>query len=387
MVGAGVEGCATAWRLAERGVTDVTVLERHTVGSAGTAKSSGVVRCHYGVRSLAAMALRGLEVFENATDLFGDDLGFHRTGYIVGVGPADVETLRANLGTQRGVGVTVEEIGPDDVAALWPGLEVADFAAFGWEPRGGYADGYRTATAMAAAARRGGVRVVQNAPVTAVLVDGDRVCGVRLADGSEVSTRSVVVAAGPWSAGLVRPLGIEVPLRVHRGQKVLLDPGVQLGPVPVLSDLVSLQYLRAEPGGRLLFGDSDLSVLLDADPDDYPDRADPDFLESAAAKLSHRLPGLPNAAVASTYAGCYDCTPDFNPVISRTPVEGLVLATGFSGHGFKISPAVGSLLADLVVEGRSADPDVPESDFRLSRFAEGAPLRSPHPYAAAAELR
>jgi sarcosine oxidase, subunit beta len=107
----------------------------------------------------------------------------------------------------------------------------------------------------------------------------------------------------------------------------------------------------------------------------------------AAEKISHRFPGLEDASVASTYAGCYDVTPDFNPVISETPVESLVVAAGFSGHGFKISSAVGQLVADLVVDGKSSDADIPKSDFSLSRFAEGALLTSPFPYAGAGEMR
>jgi glycine/D-amino acid oxidase-like deaminating enzyme len=168
---------------------------------------------------------------------------------------------------------------------------------------------------------------------------------------------------------------------------VLLDPGADLGPVPVFSDLVSLQYIRPETGGQLLFGNSDLSVPEPADPDAYLNRATDDFLEMAVEKISHRFPGLADASVAGTYAGCYDVTPDFNPVISETPVESLVVAAGFSGHGFKISPAVGRLVADLVVDGKSSDADVPESDFRLSRFAEGALLTSPFPYVGAGEMR
>ncbi|MFD2399026.1 NAD(P)/FAD-dependent oxidoreductase [Prauserella oleivorans] len=157
--------------------------------------------------------------------------------------------------------------------------------------------------------------------------------------------------------------------------------------MPVFSDLVSLQYVRPEVSGDILFGNSDLATLHPADPDNYANRADSDFLELAVGKLAHRFPGLPDASIASTYAGCYDVTPDFNPVISHTPIDGLVVAAGFSGHGFKISPAVGALIADLVVDGKSRDADIPETDFRLSRFAEGALLRSPHPYVGAGEMR
>lgn len=387
VVGGGLEGAATAWALAQRGVTDVVVCERDTVGSGGTGKSSGVVRCHYGVSSLAAMANAGLEVFEQAADVLGEDVGFVQTGYVVGVGPENVDALRASLANQRALGVETQEIDRDEVARLWPAADLDDFAAFGWEPRGGYGDAYRTAQAFAAAARRSGVRIRQGTPVAEVLADGGRVTGVRLADGSTVAAGTVVVAAGPWSVALLAPLGIDLPVRVHREAIVLLDPGTDLGAVPVFSDLVSLQYIRAEGGGKLLFGNSDLSVPEPADPDAYLNRATDDFLEMAVGKVAHRFPGLENASVSGTYAGCYDVTPDFNPVISETPVEGLVVAAGFSGHGFKISPAVGRLVADLVVDGKSSHPDVPESDFRLSRFAEGHLLTSPFPYVGAGEMR
>jgi glycine/D-amino acid oxidase-like deaminating enzyme len=137
----------------------------------------------------------------------------------------------------------------------------------------------------------------------------------------------------------------------------------------------------------LLFGNSDLSVLEPADPDRYSNRADEDFLDMAVGKVSHRFPGLGGASIVSTYAGCYDVTPDFNPVISETAVGRLFVAAGFSGHGFKISPAVGQLVADLVIDGKSSDAAVPESDFRLSRFSEGALLSSPFPYVGAGEMR
>jgi glycine/D-amino acid oxidase-like deaminating enzyme len=150
---------------------------------------------------------------------------------------------------------------------------------------------------------------------------------------------------------------------------------------------VSLQYVRPEPSGEILFGNSDLAVLDPADPDNYPNHADPDFVELAARKLTHRFPGLDQAGISTTYAGCYDVTPDWNPVISRTPVAGLIVAAGFSGHGFKIAPSVGELVADLVVDGSSSDPNVPASDFRLTRFAEGDPLRTRHPYVGAGEMR
>ena len=387
VVGGGLEGTAAAWALAERGVTNVVVAERNTVGSGMTGKSSGIVRCHYGVSSLAAMATVGLDVFERAEELFGTDIGFRQPGYVVGVGEANVDALRKSLAAQRSVGVDTEEIDVAEVAGMWPTADLTPFAAFAWERRGGYGDAYQTAQAFSATARRAGVRVRQNCAVAELLVDGGRARGVRLLDGGEIAAETVVVATGVWTQPLLATVGVDVPIRVHREQIVLIAPGVDIAGAPVFSDLVSLQYIRPEPNGELLFGNSDLGELEIADPDGYSNRATEAFVDLTVDKIGTRFPGLTDAAITSSYAGCYDVTPDWNPVISATGVDGLLVAAGFSGHGFKVSPAVGRLVADLVIDGYSRDPRVPASDFRLSRFAEGDPLKTPYPYVGAGEMR
>jgi glycine/D-amino acid oxidase-like deaminating enzyme len=388
IVGGGLIGASAAWALTERGVNGVAIVERDTVGSGGTGKSSGVVRCHYGVSSLAAMATRSLELFEHADEILGEDVGFHQTGYVVGVGPQNVDAITASMEAQRAVGVRTESISADDVQRLWPTADLEPFAAFAWEERGGYGDAYQTAQAFAAAARRRGARLQQNSAVTDIIVDRGRATGIRLADRTTISAGTVVVAAGPWSVSLLSAHDIDLPITVHREEIMLIDPGQDIGKVPVFSDLVSLQYIRPEgTDGQLLFGNSDLAELKPADPDRYLNRATDDFIEMAIEKVGARLPGLVNPSIASTYAGCYDVTPDFNPVISRTMIDGLIVAAGFSGHGFKISPAVGRLIADLVVDGMSSDADIPADDFRLSRFAEGEPLVSPFPYIGAGQMR
>ncbi|AHC27728.1 MULTISPECIES: NAD(P)/FAD-dependent oxidoreductase [Mycobacteriaceae] len=390
IVGGGLEGAATAWALSQRGVTDVFVAERNTVGSGMTGKSSGIVRCHYGVSSLAAMATSSLDVFEKPEQFLGEhatDIGFRQTGYVVGVGEPNVQALRSSLAAQRAVGVQTEEIDAAEVAAMWPSANLEPFAAFGWEARGGYGDAYQTAQAFAVSARAAGVRIRQGANVTELLLDGDRVTGIRLADGTQVSAGTVVVAAGAWTRPFLAQVGVEVPIRVVREQIVTISPGLDLGPVPVFSDLVSLQYVRPELGGEILFGNSDLAHCEDADPDDYLNRATDSFVEMTVQKVGDRFPGLVDASISGSYAGCYDVTPDWNPVISAGGLGGLIVAAGFSGHGFKIAPAVGRLVADLVTEGASSDPRIPETDFALSRFADGTLLRSPYPYVGAGEMR
>jgi sarcosine oxidase subunit beta len=388
VVGGGLEGLAIAWSLADRGETDILVLERGSLCSGMTGKSSAVVRCHYGNPSLAAMAWYGVEVFERAPELFGDDIGFRQCGYVVGVGDNDVEALKANVAMQQDVGVAVEFLGHDAVAELWPGAQLEDFAAFAYEPRGGRGEAYSTGMAFAAAARTLGVQIRQYTPVASLLAHADGpVYGAVLADGSEVHAGSVVLATGPWAPALGATVGVDIPVRTQRAQVVLVDQGRPTPAVPVLSDLVGLQYICREPNGDLLVGNSDHSKPQFVDPDSYPNRADDDAIETVVTKLGHRLPAMPDPRVSSSYGGGYDVTPDYNPIIGPAPREGLFLATGFSGHGFKISPAVGRLTADLLVDRKTDLPNLTAEDFRYSRFAEGELLTSLHPYAGAGTMR
>jgi sarcosine oxidase, subunit beta len=388
VVGGGLEGLSIAWSLAQRGETDVLVVERGSLCSGMTGKSSAVVRCHYGNRSLAAMAWYGVQVFERATELFGDEIGFRQCGYVVGVGDDDVDALKANVAMQQDVGVAVDFLGHDEVAELWPGANLDDFAAFAYEPRGGRGEAYNTGMAFAAAARALGVQIRQYTPVAALLADADGpVRGAVLADGTEIHSGTVILATGPWAPELGATVDVAIPVRTQRAQVVLVDQGEPTPPVPVLSDLVGLQYICREPNGDLLVGNSDHSRPQFVDPDDYPNRADDDAVEKVVTKLGHRLPAMPDPRISSTYGGGYDVTPDYNPIIGPSPREGLFLATGFSGHGFKISPAVGRLVADLLVDGKTDLVDVTPSDFRYSRFAEGDLLTSPHPYTGAGTMR
>ncbi|NKR98699.1 FAD-dependent oxidoreductase [Rhodococcus hoagii] len=382
VVGGGLIGLSIARALTERGVSEVLVLERHSLASGGTGKSSGIVRCHYGVPSIAAMAWRSLPTFER----LGDDVGFRQVGYMVAVGAENEDALRANTAVHRSLGIDAEMIDHDRAAALWPHLNLEDIAAFSYEARGGYADASQLALHFGAVARSAGAKVRQNTPVARVLTSGGRATGVELASGEILEADTVVVAAGWWSGKLMADVGLDLPIESLRSELLMVDAGEPLHDLPALSDLVSLQYVRIEGSGQLLVGNSDHSTPKFADPDAYSNQASDAGIERAATKMLHRF-DFPDASVAHTYAGCYDITPDWNPVIAPVAIDGLFLAAGFSGHGFKISPAVGDLMADLIVDGDSRDPDVPATDFRLERFAEGRPLSSLHPYVGAGEMR
>lgn len=385
IVGGGLIGLSIARALADRGVAEVLVLERHSLASGGTGKSSGIVRAHYGVPSIAAMAWRGVPLFEE----LGDIVGFRQTGYAVIVGQDNEAPLRANIATQQALDIETEMLDVDRFAAMWPMMNVEDVAAVAYEPRGGYADATQLALYFGQTARDSGARVRQNTPVARVLTSGDKVTGVELGSGEVIDADTVIIASGWWSAKLLADLGVDFPVEGYRSELLIVDAGVPLVDLPVVSDLVSLQYCRTEGAGQFLVGNSDHTNHEDryVDPDNYSNIASDASLEKYAEKIMHRFPGFPDPAVTHSYAGVYDVAPDWNPVIAPVGPAGLVLAAGFAGHGFKISPAVGELVADLLLEGDSTDPDIPAADFRMERFAEGKPLTSLHPYVGAGEMR
>jgi glycine/D-amino acid oxidase-like deaminating enzyme len=389
IVGGGTVGASIARALTQRDADRVVVLERDTVGAGGTGKSSGVIRCHYGVPELAQLAWQSTALFEQAEQAFGTDVGFHQVGYVVGVAEQNVEPLRQNIALQRGLGIDTQLVDHATVRELWPGIDLTDIAALAYEPHGGYGDPYRTATAMAAQARTAGAIIEQGVTATELLLtdDGSKVTGIR-AGQDEISAPVVILAAGAWSVPLAEKAGISLPIRAQRAPIVLVKPEEPL-PVtpPVFSDLVRLQYSRPEPSGELLLGNSDHSHPEYVDPDHYSNHVETDYLESAVGMFADRFPALGDAAVSSAYAGVYDVTPDYNPILGPTDISGLQVAAGFSGHGFKISPAVGELIAELVCENHAPRGDFDPAVFRLSRFAEESPLTSRYPYLGAAQMR
>jgi sarcosine oxidase subunit beta len=386
VIGGGLIGLSIARALTERGLTDVLVLERHQLAGGGTGKSSGIVRAHYGVPSIAAMAWRSQPVFEE----LGAEVGFRQVGYTVIVGEENVDPLTSNTAMHQGLGIEVELIDTKRLAELWPMMNVDDVALASYEPRGGFADASQLALHYGRRARDQGAKIRQHTPVARILTELDKVKGVELDGGEVVDADLVIVASGWWSAKLLGDLGIDFPVEAYRSELLVVDAGVPLPDLPVVSDLVSLQYCRLEGTGQFLVGNSDHADFDKkfVDPDKYSNIASEASIHRYAEKLMHRFPGFPNPSVTHSYAGVYDVPPDWNPVIGPVGgIDGLIVCAGFAGHGFKISPAVGDLVADLVIEGDSTDPDVPAADFRLERFAEGNYLSSLHPYVGAGEMR
>ncbi len=375
IIGGGCTGTSTAFQLARRGVK-VILVERDTVGSGPTAKSIGIIRLHYSYESLIRLAARSLELFGHFEYLTGGVADFSRTGFLLLASPAQLPSLRANIELQRSLGVRTSILSSQEVKALEPTLRIDDIGGAAYEPESGYADGYATSASFAAAARRHGAAIWETVPADRIVVTSQRVRGVQTSRGL-VQTSTVLVAAGPWTPQLFGPLGIEIPIQGTRQQVVQLAPSEAAGQIKIVcEDMVQNFYVRPEAGGTVLAGVLDDEPEEVVPPDEFNHGADFDFIERVGRLWQHRYPTLGDAHVRGGYASLYDVTPDWQPVLGAVDqVAGLYVAAGFSGHGFKLSPALGEVLAAILC---GDSPAIDVGMFHLARFAAGHLIRGRH---------
>lgn len=383
VIGAGVIGCSIAWHLVELGARNVLVLDRLQIGAGTTAQSSGILRTHYSVPENVALARRSFSAFENFADYLQDDdaaSGLVKCGYLIAApeGPR-LAPLRASLAQQEAMGIPLQRLDALQAADRLPICRFDDAALIGFEPEAGFADAYLVATGFARAARRRGVRFMEGVSVQRLLVDGGaggtgrRITGVETSQG-RFEAPLVISAQNIWSRELEDWAGISVPLVPERHRVLALQgPKPYTNEMPVYKDLGSpgMLYCRSYGGGHMLVSEGIGGELLAA-PDIEPGDIPMDAVIELGMQVAERFPSYETAGLASSWTGVYDVTPDWNPVLGRLQaLPGLMLAYGFSGHGFKLSPAVGRLLAQ---EALGLPTDLSLAPYAPERFSQGRPL-------------
>lgn len=372
VVGGGVIGASTAYNLAAAGARDVVLLERGDICSGGTAKSCAIVRTHYSIEINMRHAVESLKIFSNFGEVIGGEAGWQQTGYII-LGPeAHRQPMLDVFARQNVYGIDTRVLEPEDVEALHPLLHVADAGVIGYDTQAGYADPYLTTTSYINRARELGVRIYTDTAVT------------KLTHSSGLSTVSttqgafegpvVIVAGGPWTNAIIASLGLALPYEISRHKVITLkiDRPYERD-WPIVKDLTTADkiYFRPDTGGVVLLGTGDHGDPV-TDADALTDQIDAQHLERMADLISHRMPSFADAQYVAGWTGPYDITPDWNPIIDTLPgYEGVFVAVGFSGHGFKLAPTLGEALAQTVL---GQTPRIPISDYRLARLESGQQL-------------
>lgn len=378
VVGAGVQGASVAFHLARRGAS-VLVIERASIASGATGRSSGFVRMHYDLESDARLAWASFPYFRDWADVVGaGDCSFVRTGFLQVMPEALADQLRANVGMQQSIGIPTRIVERGDVATILPGAVIDGIGACAYEPESGYADPAGTTSGFLGAARRLGARLVQGCEVSAVSLDRDAVVGVDT-DRGRFLAPNVVDVGGAWAAKLAATVGVAVPIEPWRHATAYFGlPRGHRSDFPVVIDEVNQVYFRPE-GQRLMLVGLEAGNEIGGSPDRPMSSTPPVMLEDMAARVCARLPWMVDGDLRTDHGGQDGITTaDQRPILGRAGPDGFYLACGFSGTGFKTAPAVGACLAELILEGQATTVDI--SGYSLERFAAGRLLVGEHPY-------
>ena len=373
IVGGGIMGASLAWHLARRGAGRVMVLERDLIAAGASGRTGALLRRHYSNQPEAILAHRSWHTFANWPDLVGGPGVHSPTGLIVTVDTSperagNVDRLRRNVAMQNAVGIPSQVVSQSELRALQPQANWDDVTFAAYEPDSGYVDAIPATQAMARAAREAGALVHEGVAVQAVLFQGERVTGVRTSD-EELSAGCVVLAAGPWTTALAASAGVTLPIEALRVQVAILQRPLDVAEHMVYLDTAAGIFTRPWAPGRTLIGVGGGDQHDPVDPDAFETRNDAGYGELAIAAISRRIPGMRQARYLHGHAGLYDMTPDAHPVIGPVGPDGLYVAAGFSGAGFKKGPAVGEALADLITNPAQGPTWVELSRFAPDRFS------------------
>jgi sarcosine oxidase subunit beta len=364
VIGGGVMGLSAAYHLARAGVPDVVVLERHTLGSGSTCKAAGGVRAQFSDPVNIELGRRSLRAYERFGEELGQEIDLQKSGYLFLLDDPDhVAAFEANVALQNSMGVPSRMISAAEAKQLSPMVALDGILAAAWSPEDGHCTPESVVLGYAGGARRAGARIVTHCAVTGIEVVDGQVRGV-LTDGGRIATGTVVCAAGAWSREVGEMVGVDLPVVPLRRQILTTEPMPGLDPAtPFTIDFATSLYFHLE-GPGLLLGMSD--------PDETPGfelgRTDA-WLPRLGEAISRRVPALAEVGIASGWAGLYEMTPDHNALVGEAEgVSRFLYATGFSGHGFLMGPAIGEVLRDLVL-GRAPVVDV--SGLSVERFGSG----------------
>ena len=375
VIGGGVIGTSTAFHLAKLGAKSVLLLERDTVGAGTTSQSSGILRTHYSVRENVELARRSWDVFTRFAEYVDDEdasCGLVKCGYLICAGDGDkLEPLRAALRQQETQGVKVEYLDRAQASRLLPIASFDDAALIGYEPDAGFADATMVAASFAKSARRAGVKLREGVTVNRLLMEGSRVVGVATNAG-DFACDTIVSTQNIWTAELARWTGRAMPVVPERHAVIALEcaEAPYTSAMPVFKDLCSpgMLYCRSYGGRQMLVSEGLVGEKVSTSETQQAD-VPLDYVAEIGAQVAERFPAYETAGLASSWTGVYDVSPDWNPVLGRVPgVEGLIVGFGFSGHGFKLSPTVGRVLAQ---EALGLATDVSLAPYSIERFARG----------------
>lgn len=369
IIGGGVMGASAAYHLAARGMQNIVLLEKEEFfGTGATGRCAGGVRYQFSTEINIKLSLESLPMLERFKEEIGQEIDYRQCGYLlVATNENDAAVFRHNVALQNSLGVGTQLLTGDDVRERLPLMRFEDAAAGTFNQKDGIVDPNSVVMGYVNAAQKMGVKAVNNAEVTGIRVSGGKVEAVETSRG-EVATRLVLNAAGPWSGLVGQMAGVSLPIVPLRRQMFTTNPLKDVPEdFPFVIDFAQSLYFHRE-GEGLLIGMSN-----QAEKPGFDQNVDEEFELVNLEAAIERMPLIEIASRASHWAGLYEVTPDAHPIYGKTDVEGFLVCTGFSGHGFMHGPVSGKLMSELILDGTFSTLDISMLD--LARFEEGRAIK------------
>lgn len=370
IIGGGIVGLSIAYHLALKKAGRIVLFEKGQLGEGSTSRCVGGIRTQFSTEINIRFSLESVKVFERFEEEFGVNPEFKRIGYLfLATTELEMEIFKENMKLQRKFGIPVELLNSDEIEKRWRYLRMDDILGGTFSPWDGYAGPSEVLSGFVSGAKRAGVRIYEGTEVTGISLKKSKVVGVKTKK-EEIFTPIVVNAAGPYAPLVGEIAGVNIPVKPLRRQIFVTGPfHLTDQTIPLTIDFRRGWYFRKEVDGLLLSGP------LDQEPS-FNLNIDYEAMAEASENAIYRVPVLEKARIARGWAGLYEISPDNHAILGKVPeVEGLILANGLSGHGFQHSPAVGKVIAELIVEGKATTIDI--SCLSIERFEKGELIPEP----------
>lgn len=363
VIGGGIMGLSTAYHLAKNGVKRVVVLERSYLTAGASGRNGGGIREQWSTEQNVLLMKESIALVRRFATDFGVNVWLRQGGYLfLGSTKETIEAMERNVALQNKLDVPTRMVTPAEARKLVPSINSSDILGGCFNPEDGVLFPWPFLWGYADNAKRLGAHIAVFTPAKAFDIEGGRITGVVTPRG-RIKCDLVVNAAGAWSPAVAELVGVKLPNRPER-HEILVSESLKPFLGPLVSEIASGLYFSQSARGEIVGGMGDPE-----EPHGIEFRSSLRFITRMARALVNRIPQLADVKVLRQWAGCYDVTPDRNPIIGEVDeIKGFFQLNGFVGHGFMMAPVVGKIVGEHLAKGRD---HAILSQNRLRRFKEG----------------
>jgi sarcosine oxidase, subunit beta len=370
IIGGGIIGLSIAYYLVLKKAGKIVLFEKGQLGEGSTSRCVGGIRTQFSTEINIRFSLESLKVFEQFKEEFGINPEFKRIGYLfLATTDGEMKIFKENVKLQKKFNIPVELLSPGEISTRWPYLKMDDILGGTFCSWDGYGGPSEVLSGFTIGAKRAGVKIYEGIEVLGISSAKGKIYSVKT-KSEEIFTSLVINAGGPYAASIGEMVGIKIPIKPLRRQIFITAPfHLTDHPIPLTIDFHRGWYFRQEGDGLLLSGPLDLEPSFNLN-------IDYEAMAEASENAMYRVPVLEKARIARGWAGLYEISPDHHAILGKVPeAGGFILANGFSGHGFQHSPAVGKVISELIIDGKTTTIDI--SSLSIERFKRGDLLVEP----------